>query len=403
MDTVLIVDDDSKLTYLLQESLSKYESQFNVIFAEDGLQATEFLEKTPISLVVTDLQMPRMDGLDLLAHISENYPSLPCIVMTAHSTPEVLEKLPRDLLTFLQKPFKIKALSQAIFEGLSMEVTDGSLTGISVANFLQLIEMEEKSCLFEVKSPDGKGIFYFQEGELYDAIFGDLKGESAAMKMIALDSVKIRFLKLPNKKIARRVRTGLMNLIMEAMRLKDEAKNKDEELEFGAEADSEEYGTGAEITGNPLEDEIIDAAGADVTESVNTDTPILNKEDFVMALESYIQELKEIKGYKAAAIMNFTGEVLAYDSSDDKVDLAEVGATFNDIFRSSHEASKKVGLDACRELVIQTPKGLIVMECSGVDAVVHFHLIAVMSHDGNQALMKLRMGKIIPAIMKELD
>ncbi len=146
--------------------MSKYEVRFTAVFAEDGLQAAEALEKNPISLVATDLQMPRMDGLALLAHISENYPSLPCIAMTAHSTPEIMERLPRNLLSFLQKPFKIKDFAQAIFEGLSIGVTDGTLTGISVVNFLQLIEMEEKSCLFEVKSPEGKGLFYFQDGEL---------------------------------------------------------------------------------------------------------------------------------------------------------------------------------------------------------------------------------------------
>ncbi len=109
------------------------------------------------------------------------------------------------------------------------------------------------------------------------------------MKMIALNSVKIRFLKLPNKKIARRIQAELMNLIMEAMRLKDEAKSKREDPRF----DSDGREGDPEISGNSMEDEIAEAAGPEYSESVNmenltaneTETPTINKEDFVMALE----------------------------------------------------------------------------------------------------------------------
>lgn len=121
-----------------------------------------------------------------------------------------------------------------------------------------------------------------------------------------------------------------------------------------------------------------------------------------MALEKHLEGLKEIKGFKAAAIMNFTGEVLASESVDPSVNLELVGATFNDIFRSAHEASKKIGLDACRETIIITPKGVVVMACSGTAAKVHFHMIGIMAADGNQALMKMQIEKAIPEIMNEL-
>lgn len=121
-----------------------------------------------------------------------------------------------------------------------------------------------------------------------------------------------------------------------------------------------------------------------------------------MALEKFLEELQSIKGYKASAVMNFTGEILASDSTDPNIDLAVVGATFNDIFRSAHEASKKIGLEACKKTTIETPKGLIVMECSGVDATVHFHVIGILSADGNQALMKMQFDKMIPQVMEEL-
>ena len=121
-----------------------------------------------------------------------------------------------------------------------------------------------------------------------------------------------------------------------------------------------------------------------------------------MALESYLERFKKINGYKASAIMNFTGEILAQDSNDPHIDLGLVGATFNDIFRTAHEASDKIGLEACREAAISTPKGIIIMRCSGVKSKVHYHTIAIFSADGNQALAKMEMAKMIPQVMEEL-
>lgn len=122
-----------------------------------------------------------------------------------------------------------------------------------------------------------------------------------------------------------------------------------------------------------------------------------------MALESYLEEFKSIKGYLAAGIMDFTGEVLAYHSASDKVNLIATGAVFNDIFRGAHEASGKIGFKACQQMVISTPSGLIVMECSGVDSASHLHFIVVLEEGGNQALARVTLQKIVPQVVKAMS
>jgi hypothetical protein len=86
-----------------------------------------------------------------------------------------------------------------------------------------MIEIEQKTCLFEVESPDNpKGFFYFKGGELYHAVFGDLKGEEAAMKMIQIDRPTINFRKPPARSIPKKIEKELTFLILEATRRKDE-------------------------------------------------------------------------------------------------------------------------------------------------------------------------------------
>ena len=89
MDTILIVDDSSMLINYLESSLAKYEDRFNFIFAKDGMEAIDLIKDNEISLIVTDLQMPRIDGLGLLAYVHKYHQSIPCIVMSAHGTPAI--------------------------------------------------------------------------------------------------------------------------------------------------------------------------------------------------------------------------------------------------------------------------------------------------------------------------
>lgn len=121
------------------------------------------------------------------------------------------------------------------------------------------------------------------------------------------------------------------------------------------------------------------------------------------SLEGCLTRLQNVKGYMASAIMTFRGELLASHSSAAKIDLQVVAKTFNDIFRTAHEASEKIGLGACLEIVISTPKGTIIMHCSGVDALIHFHLLGIISADGSLALAKMELERMKTPILAELS
>lgn len=229
MDTVLIVDDSVMLINYLEESFQAYGDKFSVITAKDGLEAIEVLKKNTIALLVTDLQMPRVDGLGLLSYTNKYFPSIPCIVMSAHGTPKVLERIKSDILQFIQKPFRAKQLADIIIKALERTSggPGGSLSGISVVSFLQMVEMEQKTCICEVESPGNpKGFFYFKGGKLHHAICGNLKGEEAAIKLIKLENPTINFRRPPERPIARGIERQLTGLILEAVKEQDESNTE---------------------------------------------------------------------------------------------------------------------------------------------------------------------------------
>ena len=231
MDRVLIVDDDELFLDIIKQGMQNYKSQFQVLTASDGDEAIEVLKREYISVLVTDLVMPKLDGLELLAHMTRSHPATPCIVMTGYGSPAIKKRADRgEILSYIEKPFDSNELAGAIIKGLDLSYEGDYLTGISVSSFLQIINMEKKTCFFEISSMDKrKGLFYFKEGIPYDALCDDLEGEDAAIEMISWDYVEFRFKSLPKEDVKQRINENLTSLIMEGAKIKDELKAAEKE------------------------------------------------------------------------------------------------------------------------------------------------------------------------------
>ncbi len=222
---VLIVDDDQEMLVALQDGFQKYGDTFAVITAENGEEALEQIKKNTISLIVTDLKMPRMDGFSLLQHVMENYPDIPVVVITGYSTPE-MEKMAREggAVSYIAKPFMLDSLARKIMGTLRKESEGGTLHSVSSGIFLQLMEMEQKTCTIrlEDKSSGKKGVLFFSDGELLDARVNNLQGKPAAYEIFSWDKVTISIQNVCPP-IANRINSDLQPLILEATRLKDES------------------------------------------------------------------------------------------------------------------------------------------------------------------------------------
>jgi CheY-like chemotaxis protein len=224
---VLLVDDDHDMLIALKEGFKKYKDSFSTLLAIDGLKAVEILMKNTISLVVTDLKMPAMDGFELLAHIMEHFPDIPVIIITGYSTPE-MEHLAREggAVGYIAKPFLIENLAHQIMISLRKESEGGTLHNVSSGMFLQLVGIEQKTCTIrlEDKISNKTGVLFFQEGELFDARVNDLQGENAAYEIFSWDQVN---LSIQNGCALRekRIHNEMQHLILEAVRRKDEDIN----------------------------------------------------------------------------------------------------------------------------------------------------------------------------------
>jgi CheY-like chemotaxis protein len=222
--TVLLVDDDREMLHALREGFGRYAESMRVLLASDGLEALEVLKHEPISLVVTDLKMPRMDGFELLAAVMGSYPDIPVIIITGFSTPD-MERLARQggAVGFTAKPFLIENLARQILTMLRRETEGGTLHNVSSGMFLQLIEMEQKTCTIrlEDKAAGKTGALFFVEGALFDARVGNLQGEPAAYEIFGWEQVSLSIQDDCSVR-ENRIQKDLHPLILEAARRKDE-------------------------------------------------------------------------------------------------------------------------------------------------------------------------------------
>ena len=86
METVLIVDDEKNYLVVLSAFLSG--EGYETLTADSAQQALEIVETSDLDLVLTDMKMPTMDGIELLKRIKEKVPDLPVVMMTAYGTVE---------------------------------------------------------------------------------------------------------------------------------------------------------------------------------------------------------------------------------------------------------------------------------------------------------------------------
>ncbi len=117
MKTILVVDDEKNYLVVLSAFLS--EEGYEALTADNAQDALEIVESTDLDLVLTDMKMPSMDGIELLRRIKEKAPDLPVVMMTAYGTVEkAVEAMQLGAFNFIQKPFQNLTLKQVVDKGV---------------------------------------------------------------------------------------------------------------------------------------------------------------------------------------------------------------------------------------------------------------------------------------------
>lgn len=116
--SILFVDDEVHILNSLRRGL--LEEEFNCFFAESAKKAIEILKTKEIQVIVTDMKMPEMNGLELLKHVQAFYPSMIKLVLSGYNQlPQVLATINQvEIFNFILKPWSIEELTVVLYRAL---------------------------------------------------------------------------------------------------------------------------------------------------------------------------------------------------------------------------------------------------------------------------------------------
>ena len=119
MPTILIVEDEAKMRRLLELNLA--DDGFKTVSAGDGETGLKLLASEPVDLVLTDLKLPAMSGLELLQTAKQQNPALPVIVMTAFGSVETaVEAMKAGASDYVLKPFSLAEIRMVVRKELDV-------------------------------------------------------------------------------------------------------------------------------------------------------------------------------------------------------------------------------------------------------------------------------------------
>lgn len=148
MDRILVVDDEKSMRDFLEILLQK--EGYQVVTAARGKRALEVLQDGPVDLVITDIRMPSMDGIDVLEEVKAHCPQVPVLMITAYAEAETaVEAMKKGAYDYIIKPFKVDELKLIIRNALEKKHLEEENTLLKReilerGEFLQIVWSSEK-------------------------------------------------------------------------------------------------------------------------------------------------------------------------------------------------------------------------------------------------------------------
>lgn len=198
---VLFVDDDAQLLELLRQVMSNYSHDaWEIYTAPDAVDALSILQEQGVQLLVIDLHMPTVGGLQFLQLLQRKFPDLLKVILTADaSDAERGACLEAGAELYLQKP-QVEGGWRSIYAALAELVkfqprgagSQRVLRAVGVQDVLQMECLAGKSSVLEVFSGPTGGKIFIKYGAVIHAVTGELQGEEAAFRLLALTGAESR-------------------------------------------------------------------------------------------------------------------------------------------------------------------------------------------------------------------
>jgi CheY-like chemotaxis protein len=195
-------------------------------------QALALLQQQPVELAVLDINMPMLDGVQLLSVLARRHPDVKRVVLTGHATgTHRTQCLANGAELFLEKPVTPDGL-KSIFNLLNdllvwsqREGFSGTLRQVGLTDVIQIECLRRSSCVLEVHNREDHGVIFIEQGSIIHATAGALHGEEALYRLLSMSNGEFR-VQAYKSPPARTITGSWEYLLMESARLCDESHER---------------------------------------------------------------------------------------------------------------------------------------------------------------------------------
>ena len=224
MKKVLLVDSDPVMRKVFQELLDCRNGFIEVFTAVAASEAAKILHNEQVDLVLTTINLPKVNGLKLISYCYQKFPDIKIILLAKEvhqAISDSIQRFPNAILVDIQHD--IGMLYRRVTTELQIEY-GGQISGVSLPSFLQVLELDHVSCSLKATSKRAYGFLWVKAGELIAANAGNLKGRKAAIEILSWESVVIDINYAPFEKKPE-ITDRLITMILESGKNFDESLN----------------------------------------------------------------------------------------------------------------------------------------------------------------------------------
>src|SRR5438552_785553 len=237
---ILLLDDDHELVEVFRVVRSQLPIQPEIFTSTSVARAIALLESQPFSLLISDLNMPKMDGLQVLTIVRRKFPQLRTAVMTSVVDAQFRTRAyAMGIDLFLEKPNTSQEITFFLdcIESLLGRELDGGFRGVQSKSLVDIIQLEclsQSSSVLKVTNGPLSGKIWFNNGDVIDAESQDLNGEAAFRKILSWKTGNFEILPADPER-PRAIFNSYQGLLLESAQALDEAntRSSDEENEPG--------------------------------------------------------------------------------------------------------------------------------------------------------------------------
>lgn len=220
---VLIVDDEDNIVLALHRVLYQDNERYDVLLAKSGEVAQVILRERRVDVMVTDVHLPGICGIDLLCWAAVESPNTRVIVMTAFDITGIKDRAHAfGCLRLVRKPFDVHEMRAAVCGALEHgDGFAGRLSDLSLVDVIQMLCISRKTTALRVSHGASSGIILLENGEVVHAVWEDTVGDEAFFRLLSLSNGAF-YAFPPPPEVEKTIHESWQHLLMEGMRRLDE-------------------------------------------------------------------------------------------------------------------------------------------------------------------------------------